>query len=290
MEYLYKFVTRDRFAPADRNQNRDLLDHGTLYVAKFHADGRLTWLPLIWGQGPLSPANGFSSAADVLIETRRAAELLGATPMDRPEDVEANPTTGLVYAVMTNNSKRETATTDAANPRGPNPHGHILEIAPPGNTANDRDHAALEFTWRPFILAGNPRNPADQASYHAAVSDNGWLTCPDNIAFDPQGRMWIATDGAPKFGFADGAFACETVGPNRALTKQFYRTPIGAELCGPEFNPDGTAFFAAVQHPGDTEGSTFDAPATRWPDFQPGMPPRPSLQVIVKNGGGAVGS
>jgi secreted PhoX family phosphatase len=122
------------------------------------------------------------------------------------------------------------------------------------------------------------------------VSDNGWLSAPDNIAFDRKGRIWIATDGLPRFGVADGAYVTETKGPWRALTRQFYRTPIGAELCGPELNTDDTAYFAAVQHPGDTKGSTFDNPSTRWPDFQPGMPPRPSVQVIVKQGGGIVGS
>ena len=100
----------------------------------------------------------------------------------------------------------------------------------------------------------------------------------------------IATDGMPRFGLADGAYVAETQGPNRARTRQFYRTPLGAELCGPELNTDDTAYFAAVQHPGDTEGSTFDGPSTRWPDFQPDMPPRPSVQVIVRKGGGMVGS
>jgi secreted PhoX family phosphatase len=287
-QYVYKFVTSHRLDPRNRSANRDLLNAGTLYAAKFHDDGKLSWLPLTFGAGPLTEANGFRSQSDVLIETRRAAKLVGATPMDRPEDVQPNPKTGLVYVVLTNNGRRREADTDAANPRAPNPHGHILELIPP-TVDGARQHAAAAFTWEIFLLAGNPRNQGEGARYHPTVSEDGWLSSPDNIAFDRRGRIWIATDGMPNFGNADGAWASDTEGDGRALTRHFYRTPIGAELCGPEFNTDDTAYFAAVQHPGNTKGSTFDAPSTRWPDFRSGMPPRPAVQVIVKAGGGYIG-
>jgi secreted PhoX family phosphatase len=289
-DYIYRFLTSARFDPEDDGANRDLLDEGTLSVARFEADGRLRWLPLQWGQGPLVADNGFDSQADVVIDARRAADLLGATPMDRPEDVEPNPVTGIVYAALTNNSRRLPEQADAVNPRGPNPHGHVIEMIPPGGSGAERDHAAPEYTWNLFLLAGDPGKPEDGALYHDKVSEDGWLSCPDNLAFDRQGRVWIATDGAPKAGFADGVWAADTEGDGRALTRHFYRTPLGAELCGPEFNADDTAYFAAVQHPGDTDGSTFDQPSTRWPDFVEGMPPRPAVQVIVKKGGGIVGS
>lgn len=289
-DYIYRYVSEGRFDPTAGKANGDLLDKGTLAVARFHDDGRLTWLPLVFGQGPLTADNGFVSQADVLIETRRAADLLGATPMDRPEDVETNPASGIVYVALTFNEKREAGKIDGVNPRGPNPHGHIIELVPPGGSASERDHAAAEYRWEIFLKAGNPAKAEDAAHYGEGVTENGWLSAPDNVAFDKQGRIWIATDGMPRFGVADGAYVAETQGPDRARTRHFYRTPLGAELCGPELNSDDTAYFAAVQHPGDTPGSTFDAPSTRWPDFQPGMPPRPSVQVIVRRGGGVVGS
>jgi hypothetical protein len=290
-DYVYKFVTEGRFDPTNREANRGLLDKGTLFVGRFSADGKLTWLPLAFGQPLLTPANDFISQADVLIETRRAADLVGATPMDRPEDVETNPVTGVVYVALTNNTSRKVDKVDGTNPRGPNPFGHVLEMIPPGTNAADRDHAATEFTWSIFLLAGNPKKPEDGARYHPDVTENGWLTTPDNVAFDNRGRLWIATDGANRAAnIADGTWATDVTGPGRALTRHFYRTPLGAELCGPEFNTDDTAYFAAVQHPGEGGDSTFDRPSTRWPDFQDGMPPRPSIQVLVKKGGGPIGT
>jgi hypothetical protein len=289
-EYLYRFVTARPWNPQDLAANRDLLDEGTLSVARFEANGTMRWLPLVFGQGPLTPANGFHNQGDVVIEARRAADLLRATPMDRPEDVETNPASGRVYAMLTNNSRRTAEQLNPVNPRARNIHGHVLELIPPGaGTREGADHAADEMRWEIFLAAGRPgMDPG--AQYHRAVSDQGWLSCPDNCAFDSKGRIWISTDGAPQAaGVADGLYAADTAGWGRALTRCFYQAPTGAEVCGPRFTPDDTTLFLAIQHPGEDPGSTFDQPSTRWPDFRDGMPPRPSVIAIVKKGGGPVG-
>ena len=288
-DYIYKFVSNGRYDANNRAANSALLDNGTLFVAKFSTNGRLDWLPLVWGAGPLTAVNGFNSQADVMIETRYAADLLGATPMDRPEDVEPNPVTGTVYVMLTNNTRRKANQIDAVNPRPNNRHGHILEMIPPGRGA-DADHAAQQFSWEIPLMAGNPAKDSDGAKYNAGVSSNGWLSNPDNCAFDSKGRLWIATDGAPKSGIADGVWATDVEGDGRMLTKRFFAAPRGAELCGPCFTPNDRTFFAAVQHPADEKNSTFANPSTRWPDFRDDMPPRPSVVVITKADGGVIGS
>jgi len=288
-DYLYRFVTAGKFDPINRDANKDLLDSGTLYVAKFNADATLTWLPLTFGAQWLTPDNGFNSQADVLIETRRAADLLGATPMDRPEDVETNPVSGAVYMALTNNTSRKSDRLDKANPRADNKHGHIVEMLPPG-FGKDADHTATIYRWNMLLLAGDP-SKTDAAQYAAGVTENGWLSCPDNVAFDSKGRLWISTDGAQNAAkIADGIWACDVAGSGRALTKRFLRLPTGAEMCGPEFTPDDRTLFVAVQHPAEDKDSTFDKPSTRWPDFKANIPPRPSVVAITKRGGGTVGS
>ncbi len=288
-DYLYRFVTEGRFDPGNREANRDLLDAGTLYAAKFAADGTMTWLPLVFGTGPLTAANGFHSQADVSIETRHAADLLGATPMDRPEDVDTNPVSGRTYVLCTNNTKRKADQVDAANPRAKNRHGHVIELIPPGE-GKEADHTATAYRWEFFLQGGNPANPQDKAMYLGEVSKDGWLSTPDNCTFDAKGRIWIVTDGQPKSGIADSVYAADTAGPGRGLTRCFFNAPTGAEICGPTFTPDYRTLFVAIQHPGDDKGSAFETPSTRWPDFADGMPPRPSVMAITKDDGGEIGT
>ncbi len=288
-EYVYRYVSNGRFDPASPEANRRLLDEGALSVAKFRDDGTLIWMPLVHGREPLTEANGFMSQADVLIETRRAADLLGATPMDRPEDIEPNPVTGTVFAVFTNNTKRTVEQVDAANPRADNAFGHIIELVPPGGPGPHADHAAEAFTWEMFIRCGDPAKPEAGARYPGAVTADGWFATPDNLAFDSKSRLWIATDGATgSGGFADGLWACELDGADRGKTRHFFRVPIGAEACGPCFTPDDTALFVAVQHPAEGKESSFEKPLTRWPDFAEAMPPRPSVVVITRDEGGPI--
>lgn len=282
-EYIYRFVSRDRYDPNDRAANLDLLDDGVLSVAEFNADGKVTWHPLVFGRGPFTEGNGFHSQADVVIDVRKAADRVGATRMDRPESVEVNPVTGSVFVVLTTNNLRTRAEADAANPRAHNMFGHIIELLPP-----DGDHSAPKFSWELFLLAGDPEHPDHGARYHDHVSENGWLIGPDNCTFDREGRLWISTDGANPYGFADGVWATDVTGAGRALTRHFLRAPVGAEVCGPCFTPDNTTFFCAIQHPG--EGSTYKNPATRWPDFRPDYPPRPAVVAVTKDDGGVVGS
>jgi secreted PhoX family phosphatase len=286
-QFIYRIVSARPINTADRAANRDLLDDGVLSVARFNGDGTVDWIPLAYGRGGLTAENGFGSQADVLIECRRAAALLGATPMDRPEGVIANPRDGHIYVALTKNAKRTAAQVDSANPRTKNRAGHILELSPPRENGAAPDHAATQFRWRPFILAGDPSDAASGAQYHADISASGWFACPDNLACDPRGRLWITSDGAEDFGLGDGIWVIATDGDERALSRHVFRGPIGSELTGPSFTPDGTTLFASVQHP--AEGSTFDAPSTRWPDFDNRLPPRSSVVAIRRTDGSAVG-
>jgi secreted PhoX family phosphatase len=288
-DYVYKFVTEGRVDPASREANRDLLDKGTLYVARYNADGTGEWLPLIHGVGPLTPANGFADQGEVVIYARLAADMLGATKMDRPEDVEASPQTGKVYVMLTNNDKRAADEVDAANPRAENTFGHIIEM-----TLDGGDHAGTTFTWEILVKCGDPAIAEVGSTFNPATSEDGWFGMPDNCAVDAMGRLWIATDGnsARKTGRADGLWALETEGQARAMSKLFFRCPAGAELCGPMPTPDLETFFVAIQHPGEAgdgkHPATFETPATRWPDFKPDMPPRPSVVAITRRGGGKI--
>ncbi|HRJ01080.1 MAG TPA: PhoX family phosphatase [Hyphomonas sp.] len=283
-DYVYKFVSARAYVPGVTGFEDNLLDEGTLYVARFDADGTLAWLPLVHGQGPLTAENGFHSQADVLIETRRAGDLLGATPMDRPEDVEADPRTGRAYVMLTNNKGRKADDVNVANPRGPNRFGHIIEIVEPGG-----DFASETSRWEILVKCGDPGAAEVGAVWNPLTSENGWFASPDNCAIDASGRLWVSTDGNDDTGAADGLWALETDGPRRGTGRHFFRVPVGAELCGPRFTSDGETLFVAVQHPGDGDGASYEAPTTRWPDFGEASPPRPSVMVITREGGGPIG-
>jgi len=163
-------------------------------------------------------------------------------------------------------------------------------------TPPDGDHAADKFTWDILVKCGDPSIAEVGASFSSATTKNGWFGMPDNCAIDADGRLWISTDGnsMKATGRADGLWAMETDGELRGTSKLFFRVPVGAELCGPAFTPDGKTLFLAIQHPGeeDAEGNagSFENPPTRWPDFAAGMPTRPSVVVITKDDGGPIGA
>lgn len=276
-EYVYKFVSAGSVHPTDRGANRDLLDEGTLYVARFDDDGTGRWLPLVHGRGPLVAANGFEDQGEVVIKARAAADLLGATPMDRPEDIAADAVTGRVFVALTKNPDRSAAPardvvagrevelgTDAANPRGPNPYGHIVEIV-----ERDADTASEVFDWRIFASGGE-----------ATTGDA--FGSPDNMALDDAGNLWIVTDGDQPGGGNDGCFVIPTLGPEAGRARQVLAAPVGAEVCGCEFTPDGRTLLLTIQHPG--EGGTLVQQLSNWPDGR-GHAPRPSLIALRRKDG-----
>ena len=282
-DYAYKFVTDGVYNPNDRAANMGLLDSGTLYVAKLNDDGSGEWIPLVFGQGPLTTANGWRSQADVLIRARQAGDAVGATKMDRPEDIEASPVTGKVYMALTNNTQRGTegrAAVDRANPQANNAFGHIIEWTEAGG-----DHAALSFRWDIFMLCGRPD---DETAYFAGFPKDqvSPIGSPDNLAFDTRGNLWIATDGQPaNVKVNDAVHGVPVEGAERGHLKQLLSAVPGAEVASLAFNADDTALFASIQHPG--EGGKLGAPTSVWPT---GTYARPSLVVVTNLRGGAVGA
>ena len=278
-DYVYKFVSNKRFSRTNRRANLRLLDDGILFVAKFRDDGTGEWIPMLAGVGAL--ANW--TIEDILINTRGAADLVGATRMDRPEDIEVNPVNGKVYAVMTNNTNRGTSGRpgiDGANPRAVNQHGHIIEISEDG-----RDHAARTFTWDIFILAGDPANTSGGVPFFAGFNPArvSPLSSPDNITFDSRGNLWIATDGQPgTLQKHDGIYAVPTEGGDRGFVRQFLSSVIASETASLELTPNDETLFVSIQHPG--EGSTFENPSSTFPDGA--TPPRPSVVAVTRTGSG----
>lgn len=297
-EYLYKFVSRDRVAPAGKGltqaqANRSLLDHGTLYVARFDADGRGRWLPLVHGQGPLTAANGFADQGEVLIKTRQASDLLGATKVDRPEWLAIDPRSGWVYCTLTNNSARGAPGqpgVDAANPRAGNAMGQIIRWHDAG------DFDGRSFEWNHLVLAGDPANARAEAQGNI---EGDLYACPDGIAFDARGLLWIQTDihaaqllrGEFRRLGNNALLACDV---RSGQTRRFLTGPTHCEITGCAWTPDGTTMFVNVQHPGETPSDRSD-PAqpnqySNWPDHRPGGRPRSATVAIRKKDGGVIGT
>jgi uncharacterized protein len=314
-EYIYRYVSADRWRKMLRN-GESPLDRGTLYVGKFTSDSTADgmgvghWIPLT----PEHPALAGWTLADIMINTRTAADLVGATPMDRAEWIDTFPSTLTAVATLTNNSNRGITGT---NPRTgqpnpgvdePNPRGGIAASNPPGNGnqyghiltwSYRKDWTEDTFRWDVYALAGNP---------DAAVSDgsnvNGDIFgSPDGIYVAPSGRLWIQTDvsgsainpenrGATYAAFGNNQMLCSD--PATREVRRFLTGPNVCEITGVFVTPDERTMFVGIQHPGEAPSGSND-PAnpkrySAWPDYADGQRPRSATIVIVKDDGGPIGS
>jgi len=279
-EYLYKFVTAKPWNPRDRAANRDLLDEGTLYVARFEADGSGRWLELAPGRNGITPEKGFATQGDVCLRTRWAADAAGATDLDRPEWVAVDPTTpGRAVVSLTHNGSRKHdpkhPDVKAVNPRAPNPHGHLVRWTEAGG-----DHAATSFEWEVLVLAGDPSNP-DPVRHGSQKGDA--FSGPDGLLMDARGVLWVQTDTGAPDPKVYGNNAMLAIDPATREARRFLTGPRGCEISGVTLIPDGRTMFVNIMHPGEGEKSN-------WPDQDPGGRPRSATVVIRKNDGGVIGT
>lgn len=294
-EYIYKFVSANKYDAGNRDAAMGLLSEGTLYVAKFNDDGSGNWLPLIYGQNGLDESNGFASQGELLIKTRLAADVVGATKMDRPEWIAVDPqAAGSVYCTLTNNSdrgKEGKAPVDAANPRASNVYGHIMHW-----TEENSDPASTAFKWDILVMGGKPDSTDEKAKGTMKGAEFG---SPDGLSFDHRGVLWIQTDVSSS---TINKKAYEGMGNNQMLAtvpgtneyRRFLTGPRGCEITGIAFTPDNRTLFINIQHPGEP-GDDISDPAnptavSTWPDGDKNGRPRSSTVVIVKSDGGIIGS
>ncbi len=291
-EYIYKFVSRDKIQAGGAAANRDLLDHGSLHVARFDADGTGQWLPLVHGQGPLTAANGFADQAEVLVKARQASDALGATKMDRPEWLTIDQDSGWVYCTLTNNSQRGEPGkpgVDAANPRANNSMGQIIRWRDQG------DFDGLRFHWNHLLLAGDPANARAEAKGNIQGDIFG---CPDGVTLGPGGLLWIETD-VHSSQMRQGEF--ERIGNNQLLAcdlstgevRRFLTGPTNCEITGLTFSPDGTTMWLNIQHPGEPPNDRSDpkepSKYSNWPDYVDETRPRSATVAVRKKDGGVIG-
>jgi uncharacterized protein len=288
-EYIYKFVSAGVFDAA--TANGDLLNEGTLYVAKFNEDDSGEWMALAPGQNGLTPENGFADLADILVNARLAADLAGATKMDRPEWGTVDPNTGEVYFTLTNNNRRDLTQIDAANPRAENNFGQIIRWKYDGN-----DHSATSFKWELFVIAGTP---VQSITFKGeALVDENTFACPDGIWCDQNSRLWIQTDmgdigpdqEGPLAPFGMNQMLCAD--PATGEIRRFLTGPWGQEITGVISTPDGKTMFVNVQHPGGhatAEDFAAGKYGSGFPDYNGGVP-RSATLVITREDGGVIGA
>ncbi len=252
-EFLYRWVSRDRYVPG--GETASLLTLGTLFVAQFNDDMTGRWLPL-------TPETTGFSAAEIAIFTRTAASKVGATTMDRPEWVAVHPSKAEVYCTLTNNTRRGQDSAGAVrtnaggdpmpvngpNPRDTNRYGQVVRWRP-----EDADHASDTFRWDLYIMAGNPLVHKDGPYAGSANINAGNLfNSPDGLALDSTGMVWIQTDGEDN---NTGDFA--GMGNNQMLAgdpetgelRRFLTGPRGCEITGLTWSADKRTMFVGIQHP-----------------------------------------
>ncbi|WP_174873421.1 PhoX family protein [Vogesella oryzae] len=294
-EYIYKFVSKHKYDPKNRKANMQLLEEGTLYVARFDADGSGQWLPLVHGQHGLTSDKGFADQGEVVIKARMAADILGATKMDRPEWIAVHShKPGEVYCTLTNNSERGKdgkPGTDAANPRKHNLFGHIIRW----NEANG-DAVSTAFKWDIFVLAGRP--DADKEEHKGNIHGD-YFGSQDGLKFDNNGVLWVETDVSTstvnmKEYKGMGNNQMLAVVPETGEFRRFLTGPNGCEITGIAFTPDNKTMFINIQHPGEPADERND-PAkplaiSSWPDGPKAGRPRSATVAIRKLDGGIIGS
>ncbi|WP_318516812.1 PhoX family protein [Photobacterium leiognathi] len=299
-EYLYKFESKALWDPADASPSNRLLtgdkymDEGTLYVARFNEDSTGIWLPLTLDSITTSGdtlASHFNSLAEIIINTAGAADLVGATPMDRPEWAAVDPYTGSVYLTLTNNTKRKDST-NPANPRLNNKFGHIIRW--------DEGENPTEFDWDIFVF-GSPSN-GDEETNRSGLTDLNQFASPDGLAFDQRGIMWIQTDNGadeveeytndqmlavvPSQLLDDDDNQTVIASSNQGELKRFFVGPNGCEVTGFTISPDYTSLFVNIQHPSNWPYSDNAAEAA--PNGTE-VRPRSSTVVIRREDGGEIG-
>ncbi|WP_432472907.1 PhoX family protein [Amphritea sp. HPY] len=288
-EHIYKFVSRYKYNPSDKQANRNLLEEGTLFVARFNAEdgdvkGSGEWIELTFGKNGLTKDNGFNSQAEVMIFAREAATVVGATTMDRPEWVAVHPQTKTVCCTLTNNKnrgKRVNQPVGGPNPRTANNYGQIVRWK-----ENNADNTSSTFKWDLFLVAGNPTVHKDFYAGSANINDENMFNSPDGLGFDNDGRLWIMTDGkySNKGDFSGmGNNQVLAADPDTGEIRRFCTGPIACELTGLAFSPDQRTMFVGVQHPGEKDmPSHFPAGGN--------SKPRSTIMVIQREDGGIIGA
>ncbi len=261
-DYIYKFVSKDNWRDM-RWRGESPLDEGTLYVARFNEDGTGDWLPLTI-DNPLLAAR-FNDQAEILIYARLAADIVGATPMDRPEWTTVAPN-GEVYCTLTNNSRRQEP--NAANPLAPNFDGHIIKWK------DTHMHTGEQFEWSIFLIAEQTHGTEESFS------------SPDGLWADPEGRLFIQTDGGQKDGLNNQMLVADTA---TGELKRLFTGVAGDEVTGITVTPDRKTMFVNLQHPGDGDPSLTNFPVLN--EVPDGVTiPRDATIVITRKDGGVIGS